>query len=131
MYFVDSATGTPESDDSIAVIPAPTETSPKPPSTQDDETSKMENKQPSEEQSEQNVSESELPNLEEVTPKMSEVKLNEDESKEVPLPLATSDEEEFHEASESVSQRSLFLVSARSIHQKIYNQKYDWANDKQ
>jgi len=97
----DSAAGTPESDDSIAVIPAPTEISPKPPSTQDDETSKMENKQPSEEQSEQNVSESELPNLEEVIPKMSEVKLNEDESKEVPLPPATSDEEEFHEASES------------------------------
>ena len=131
LKFVDSAAGTPESDDSIVVIPAPTETLPKPPSTQDEETSKMENKQPSEEQSEQNVSESELPNLEEVTPKMSEVKLNEDESKEVPLPPATSDEEEFHEASESVSQRSLFLVSARSIHQKIYNQKYDWANDKQ
>ena len=113
------------------MIPAPTETSPKPPSTQDEETSKMENKQPSEEQSEQNVSESELPNLEEVIPKISEVKLNEDESKEVPLPPATSDEEEFHEASESVSQRSLFLVSARSINQKPYNQKYDWANDKQ
>jgi len=94
----DSAAGTPESDDSIAVIPPPPETSHK--SSEEVSIPKVENKQPSEEQSEPNVSESELPNLEEVTPKMSEVKL-EDESKEVPLPPTASDEEEFHEASES------------------------------
>ena len=40
----------------------------------------------------------EIPNLEEVTPKMAQVKIDE----QVPLPSATSDEEEFHEASESV-----------------------------
>ena len=47
------------------------------------------------------VSDNELPNLEEVTPKMAEASL--DEAKEIPLPAITSDEEEFHEASESVS----------------------------
>ena len=47
------------------------------------------------------VSDNELPNLEEVTPKMAETSL--DEAKEIPLPAITSDEEEFHEASESVS----------------------------
>merc|ERR1719373_685791 len=78
----DSSAGTPESDDSIAVIPPPTETSHK--SSEEVSIPKVENKQPSEEQSEPNVSESELPNLEEVTPKMSKEKL-EDESKEVPL----------------------------------------------
>ena len=82
----------------------PTKASPKPLPMQE-ATSKIEEKQPSE-PSEPNVSESELPNLEEVTPKMSNVTLDDDASSEVPLPAATSDEEEFHEASESVSTRS-------------------------
>ena len=80
--------------------------------------SKIEEKQPSE-PSEPNVSESELPNLEEVTPKMSNVNLDDDASLEVPLPAATSDEEEFHEASESVSTQSkpfLFNNRENSIH---------------
>ena len=49
------------------------------------------------------MTESELPNLEVVTPQMSKVSLEDHaEAVEVPLPPATSDEEEFHEASESV-----------------------------
>ena len=109
------------------MIPPPTEISQK--SSEEISITKVENKQPSEEQSEPNVSESELPNLEEVTPKMSEVKL-EDESKEVPLPPTASDEEEFHEASESVSQLG-FLFRLNIINRKPNNESYDWGNDKQ
>merc|ERR1711935_389301 len=47
------------------------------------------------------VSDNELPNLEEVTPKIAQVSL--EEAKDIPLPTATSDDDEFHEASESVS----------------------------
>ena len=47
------------------------------------------------------VSDNELPNLEEVTPKIAQVSL--EEAKDIPLPTVTSDDDEFHEASESVS----------------------------
>jgi len=50
--------------------------------------------------SEQQVSDNELPNLEEVTPKMAQASLIE-EAKDIPLPAAASDDDEFHEASES------------------------------
>jgi len=46
------------------------------------------------------VSDNELPNLEEVTPKMAQASLIE-EAKDIPLPAVTSDDDEFHEASES------------------------------
>merc|ERR1712008_473421 len=45
------------------------------------------------------VSDNELPNLEEVTPKIAQVSL--EEAKDIPLPTVTSDDDEFHEASES------------------------------
>merc|ERR1739840_90781 len=46
------------------------------------------------------VSDNELPNLEEVTPKMAQASLIE-EATQIPLPAVTSDDDEFHEASES------------------------------
>jgi hypothetical protein len=46
------------------------------------------------------VSDNELPNLEEVTPKMAQASLIE-EAQDIPLPAITSDDDEFHEASES------------------------------
>ena len=78
----------------------------------------MASKAPSSETtSDQLVSDTELPNLEEVTPKLqtleaevtpklSEMSMEEQplkEAKEIPLPSVTSDDDEFHEASESVS----------------------------
>ena len=52
------------------------------------------------------VSDNELPNLEEVTPKMANVSL--EEANDIPLPAVTSDDDEFHEASESVSFNQIF-----------------------
>merc|ERR1719427_1305258 len=46
------------------------------------------------------VSDNELPNLEEVTPKMAQASLIE-EANDIPLPAIASDDDEFHEASES------------------------------
>ena len=46
------------------------------------------------------MSDNELPNLEEVTPKMAQASLIE-EATQIPLPAVTSDDDEFHEASES------------------------------
>merc|ERR1712083_649704 len=46
------------------------------------------------------VSDNELPNLEEVTPKMAQASPIE-EAKDIPLPALASDDDEFHEASES------------------------------
>ena len=59
------------------------------------------------------VSDNELPNLEEVTPKIAQVSL--EEAKDIPLPTVTSDDDEFHEASESVSLSHIKSILIRSF----------------
>ena len=59
------------------------------------------------------VSDNELPNLEEVTPKIAQVSL--EEANDIPLPTVTSDDDEFHEASESVSLSHMKYTRAQNV----------------
>ena len=59
------------------------------------------------------MSDNELPNLEEVTPKIAQVSL--EEAKDIPLPTVTSDDDEFHEASESVSLSHMKYTRAQNV----------------